>query len=73
MKKLSLVVFVLVGLTSCAQYLKNNNDLSMRSRNGTKLVVPPPLTSDQISSYYDLPTQYQAAQISLAPPEDDIT
>lgn len=69
MKKLSFIVFVSLGLTACAsQYLTHHENIVAQSRNGEKLIVPPPLTSERLSSYYDLPAQTQVTKVSVAPP-----
>lgn len=69
MKKLSVIVIVSLGLTACAsQYVTQQSNKVAQSRNGKKLVVPPPLTSERLSFYYDLPAQTQVTKISVAPP-----
>jgi len=61
---------VVLGLTACApHYFSNSANTVLQSRNGEKLLVPPPLTSEHLSSYYDLPAQTQPAKISTAPPK----
>ena len=56
-------------VTSCSkQYATNSKMQYMESRNGPALSVPPPLTTRNISSFYDLPDQTQNAQVSLVPP-----
>lgn len=41
----------------------------LKSKNGPQLVVPPPLTSTNISDFYDLPPQNQDARVSITPPK----
>ena len=67
MKKLTFIAlcFVLVG---CSKYSSNGENLYLQSRNGTKIVVPPPLTSSNISNFYDLPEQNQDPKVSIDPP-----
>lgn len=67
MKKLSIIVCVILGLNGCSRYL-TNGDQYLQSRNGEPLAVPSPLTSDNISHYYDLPQQTQDPRVSIAPP-----
>ena len=63
-----MVLSVLV-LSSCsARYSSNGEELYLQSRNGEKIVTPPPLTSSNISNFYDLPEQDKNAKVSIAPP-----
>lgn len=56
-------------LTGCsAQYTTNGEQQYLQSRNGLRLVVPPPLTTANISDFYDLPPQNQDARVSVVPP-----
>ncbi|KGP63438.1 hypothetical protein EP47_09500 [Legionella norrlandica] len=74
MKKLSFVVLAALALSSCnSRYASNGENLYLKSRNGDVLVVPSPLTSANISNFYDLPPQTQDARVSIAPPVEDIT
>ncbi|MFJ1269756.1 hypothetical protein ACD661_14420 [Legionella lytica] len=69
MKKLSFIVCSLLVLTACSgRYSSNGENLYLKSRNGVNLVVPPPLTKENISDFYNLPPQNQDAKISIAPP-----
>lgn len=68
MKKLSLMIMGLLVLTGCSRYSSNGENLYLQSRNGQKVQVPPPLTSANISNFYDLPEQTQKATVSIAPP-----
>lgn len=68
MKKLSFIVCMLMLLSSCGRYASNGEDLYLNSRNGAKLEVPPPLTSVNISNFYDLPPQNKDAKVSVRPP-----
>jgi len=73
-KKLSFIVLAALALTACnSRYASNGENLYLQSRNGEALVVPPPLTSANISNFYDLPQQTQDARVSIAPPVEDIT
>ncbi len=74
MKKLGFVVLATLVLSACSsRYSSNGEDLYLQSRNGVQLDVPPPLTSANISHFYDLPPQNQSARVSIAPPVDVIT
>lgn len=69
MKKLSFIVLAGLALSSCSsRYSSNGEELYLKSRNGVKVEVPHPLTSANLSSFYDLPPQNQDARISAAPP-----
>lgn len=74
MKKLGFVLLATLALSACSsRYSSNGENLYLQSRNGVKLEVPPPLTSANLSSFYDLPPQNQSARVSIAPPVDEIT
>ena len=69
MKKLSFIICAALVLSACSsRYASNGESLYLNSRNGAKLEVPPPLTSANISGFYDLPQQNQDARVSIAPP-----
>lgn len=68
MKKLAMAVMSLLVSACTAQYTSNGEQKYMASRNGVSLVVPPPLTSANISHFYDLPPQNQKATVSIKPP-----
>lgn len=69
MKKLSCIVLVVLALSGCSsRYSSNGENVYLESRNGVKLQVPPPLTSENISHLYDLPQQNENPQVSIAPP-----
>ncbi len=64
-----MAVLSLLLLSGCsAQYTSNGEQQYLQSRNGVNLVVPLPLTSTNISHFYDLPSQNQDAKISTEPP-----
>lgn len=50
-----LVGGVLLLNQGCTKYATTGEALYKQSRNGPMLVVPPPLTQDNISSFYVLP------------------
>ena len=70
MKEVKLIVVLSLLLAGCsAQYTSSKGEQKyMQSRNGPKIVVPPPLTSANISDFYDLPPQNQDARVSVVPP-----
>ncbi len=71
-KKLSFIVLATLALSACnSRYSSNGENVYLQSRNGVKIVVPPPLTNANISNFYDLPPQNQDAHVSIAPPGDD--
>ena len=69
MKKVRLMMVLSVLLTGCsAQYTSNGEQQYLKSRNGVNLVVPPSLSTVNISDFYDLPSQNQDARVTVAPP-----
>lgn len=73
MKKLGCLALSLLVLGSCSKYSSNGESLYLQSRNGQKVEVPPPLTSSNISNFYDLPEQTQNANVSIEPPIEATT
>jgi uncharacterized lipoprotein len=68
-KKLSFVVAALLSLSACSsKYSSNGEQVYLKSKNGPQLTVPAPLTSANISHFYDLPLQNQDARVGVAPP-----
>jgi uncharacterized lipoprotein len=67
-KKWGFIVLALLNLSACHGYFSNGEDFYLRSRNGVKVAVPPPLTNATISSFYDLPPQTEDPRVSTAPP-----
>ncbi len=67
-KKLSCMVLCSLFVMSCSKYSSNGENLYLQSQNGLKIEVPPPLTSSNISSFYDLPAQTQNAKVNIEPP-----
>ena len=56
-------------MSACSTHYSSNGETQyLQSRNGEKVVVPPPLSSANISGYYDLPAQNQASRVSILPP-----
>jgi uncharacterized lipoprotein len=72
-KKISVMMVCLLVLTGCSRYSSNGESLYLQSRNGQKVDVPPPLTSSNISNFYDLPEQTQNAKVSIEPPVESTT
>ncbi|ASQ46634.1 hypothetical protein [Legionella clemsonensis] len=70
MKKIGLIVLSVLVLPACSNYASNGEALYLRSKNGQSLVVPPPLTDNNISHFYDLPAQSKNAKVGIAPPLD---
>ncbi|MDP3704733.1 MAG: hypothetical protein Q8R24_02335 [Legionellaceae bacterium] len=73
MKKLGFIVMAAGLLTSCSvfnptDYASSNKEQYLKSTNGAQLVVPPPLTTSNISDFYSLPAQNQNAKVSITPP-----
>ncbi len=53
---------------STSDYATNNTDQYLKSRNGPDLVIPKSLNDSNISDFYRLPDQTQAARIGITPP-----
>lgn len=69
MKKVCFIVCAVLVLSACSgRYSSNGESLYLKSRNGEKLEVPPPLTRANISDFYNLPPQNQDARVSITPP-----
>ena len=69
MKNIGLMIALSLVLVGCsAQYTSNGEQQYLASKNGVNLVVPPPLNSENISHYYDLPAQNQDAKIGVEAP-----
>lgn len=71
MKKIAVMMLV-IGLSACSQYASNADKQYLNSRNGATLIVPSPLTSLQISHFYDLPKQDNHATVNIAPPVEPV-
>ena len=68
MRKLSVMMGCLLVLTGCSKYSSNGENVYLQSHNGQKIEVHSPLTSSNISNFYDLPEQTQNAKVSIEPP-----
>lgn len=69
MSKLALMMGLALLLTACsAQYTSNGEQHYVQSHNGVGIVVTPPLSTANISHFYDLPSQSQDAKVSIVPP-----
>lgn len=72
MQKL-VVMGVLLGLLSaCSSYTSRGEQLYVSSHNGPHLVVPPPLGSENINHFYDLPAQNQNVKVDINPPDSAV-
>lgn len=72
-KKLGFILGAASLMTACSvfnssEYASNNKEQYLKSHNGAQLVVPPPLTTSNISDFYNLPVQNQNAKVSITPP-----
>jgi uncharacterized lipoprotein len=57
-----------LGLSACAvPFASSNSHGYLKSRNAPKLVVPPPLQQDEISSFYELPDAEGNKRVSIRP------
>ena len=71
MKHVILFTMVTLFLTACSlPYTTNDKQQYASSRNGPVLVVPPPLTRENLSNFYELPAQNGNPKVSVAPPVD---
>lgn len=69
MKKVGIIVVLVLLQSACASnYTSNGEQHYLKSRNGVNMIVPPPLTTDNISHFYDLTPQNQRARVSIIPP-----
>ena len=69
-KKLSFIVGAVVLLSACSgRYSSNGESLYLKNNHGTTLEVPPPLTRENISDFYNLPPQNQEARVNIVPPK----
>ena len=68
MLKVLILVTMVLGLVACqVPFASNNKDAYLKSKNGPNLVVPPPLQSDEISSFYNLPDAEGNKKVSIKP------
>ena len=68
MKKISFLFLVSVFLVACKSYTSNGEKNYLQSRNGMLVVVPPQLTNENISHFYDLSSLHQDPLVSITPP-----
>lgn len=68
MKKLGLAVGMILLVVGCSRYTSNAEEQYLQSRNGVDLVVPPPLSSTNISEFYRLPQATKNTRVSIIPP-----
>lgn len=73
MRKLSVLILGFVVLSGCSKYASNGERLYLQSRNGQKIAVPPPLTSGNVSNFYDLPEQNKKARVTIVPPASGVS
>ena len=64
-----LSLLILVGLLAGCQvpYPSNDKQAYLKSKNRPRLVVPPPLEQDEISSFYYLPDAEGQKKVSIKP------
>ena len=72
-KTLGFIFVMVLSLGGCSHYSSNGEDLYLKGKQGARLQVPAPLTNDNVGHLYDLPDQDQKAQVSIAPPVENIT
>lgn len=61
--------FVMVCVLAGCQmpFPSNDKQAYLKSKNGPRLVVPPPLQQDEISSFYYLPDAEGQKKVSIKP------
>ena len=70
MKKLSLIIVCSSALTACStQYTSTGEEHYRQARNGEIITVPAPLTGNNISHFYDLPTPNGSITARIEPPQ----
>ena len=68
-KKGSVLIGLIIFLMGCSSHYDSSGEQRyLSSRNGAQLVVPAPLTTTNLSYFYNLPSQNQDARISIQPP-----
>jgi uncharacterized lipoprotein len=67
-KKIGFFLGSALLLTACSQFASNGDKQYLQSKNGARVVVPPPMTDSNISHFYDLPPQSQNAVVGIRPP-----
>ncbi|MBA3535049.1 MAG: hypothetical protein H0T84_00305 [Tatlockia sp.] len=67
MKKIGFFLGSALLLAACSQFASNGDKQYLNSKNGARVVVPPPMTDSNISRFYDLPPQNQNAGVSIRP------
>ncbi|WP_419418912.1 hypothetical protein ACNVED_10190 [Legionella sp. D16C41] len=72
MKKLVLLSLTTL-LVSCSKYTTNAEKMYLHSRNGATINVPSPLTTANISHFYDLPSPGQNVDVDITSPPTKIT
>ena len=66
---MSFILCLVLVLSACSgRYSSNGESLYLKSRNGVMLNVPPPLSKENISDFYNLPPQNQDATVRITPP-----
>lgn len=67
--KINVLIAGLLSLMACSSRFDNSGEQRyLSSRNGMQLVVPSPLTTENIGYFYNLPAQTQDARVTIQPP-----
>jgi uncharacterized lipoprotein len=72
-KKFVLTLTSTLLLASCSQYTSNGEKNYLKSRNGSSINVPSPLTAANIGHFYDLPAPGPNVNVDIAPPQSAVT
>lgn len=63
-----LTIITLLALAGCQlPYPSNDKTVYLKSKNGTKPIVPKPLQQDEISAFYYLPDANGSKKVSIKP------
>lgn len=72
MKKLAWISLIACGLSAChAPYASNDAKQYLESKNGPRLVIPKPLSSDNLSFFYTLPMIKGNVETTIIPPASE--
>lgn len=67
-KKIGFILISALLATACSHFGSSGDKQYLTSRNGARVVVPPPLTDTNLSHFYDLPPQTRNPVVNIAPP-----
>jgi uncharacterized lipoprotein len=69
LKKILIITLSSLFISACSSYYSSKGEENyLQAKNGPALVIPPPLTGQNISGFYNLPAQTQNPKVSIEPP-----